>query len=84
MVIHSVFNRNSFLQIIVSTRKSTLMSREVRSSLVAISVELVYRILDHLDELTILYSVRNVCQRLNAITDAYNRYQVIFISNHQV
>ena len=38
--------------------------------------ELVYRILDNLDQETIFWSVRNVCARLNAITDTYYRYQV--------
>ncbi len=41
-------------------------------------VELVYRILDKLDTLTILLSCRNVCTRFNAITDSYYRYQVNF------
>ena len=39
-------------------------------------IELVYRILDNLDILTILFSLRNVCTRLNAITDTYHRYKV--------
>jgi hypothetical protein len=47
-------------------------------SLHTIPVELVYRILDNLEELTILLSLRNVCTRLNAITDTYHRYQVSF------
>ncbi len=47
-------------------------------SLHTLPVELVYRILDNLDELTILLSCRNVCERLNAITDTYYRYQVFF------
>ncbi|CAF4233402.1 unnamed protein product, partial [Rotaria magnacalcarata] len=38
-------------------------------------VEFIYRILDNLDEFTILYSTRNVCARLNSITDTYHRYQ---------
>jgi hypothetical protein len=46
------------------------------SSLLTIPVELVYRILDQLDELTILLSARGVCKRLNLITDTYYRYQV--------
>ncbi|CAF3439819.1 unnamed protein product, partial [Rotaria sp. Silwood2] len=51
------------------------MSDKVLPSLLALPVELVYRILDKLDEFTILCSVRNVCTRLNAITDTYHRYQ---------
>ena len=46
------------------------------SSLLTLPVELVYQILDHLDELTILFSVRDVCSRLNLITNTYRRYQV--------
>ncbi|CAF0992246.1 unnamed protein product [Adineta steineri] len=49
-------------------------------------VELFYRILDKLDILTIITSCRNVCTRLNAITDSYDRYQKIktldFHGNH--
>ncbi|CAF3343663.1 unnamed protein product [Rotaria sp. Silwood1] len=53
------------------------MSDKVRSSLLALPVGLVYRILDKLDELTILCSVRNVCTQLNEITDTYDRYQAL-------
>ncbi|CAF3881917.1 unnamed protein product [Adineta steineri] len=49
-------------------------------------VELFYRIFDKLDILTIIISCRNVCARLNAITDSYDRYQKIktldFHGNH--
>jgi hypothetical protein len=45
-------------------------------ALYTIPVELVYRILDNLDTLTIVLSCRNVCTRLNAITDSYCRYKV--------
>jgi hypothetical protein len=50
------------------------------SSLLTLPVETVYRILDNLDELTILCSVRDVCTRLNLITDTYHRYKVKFAS----
>lgn len=43
-------------------------------------VNLVYHILDHLDLSSIVFSVREVCTRLNAITDTYHRYQVHLIS----
>ena len=49
-------------------------------NLLQLPIELLYRIFDHLDELTILISMRNVCQRLNAIRDTYHRYQVLFSS----
>ncbi len=53
-----------------------LMSDKIKFSLHTLPVELVYRILDHLHEITILCSMRNVCTRINAITDSYHRYQV--------
>ncbi|CAF3998212.1 unnamed protein product [Rotaria magnacalcarata] len=53
------------------------MSRDVTSSLLTLPVELIYRILDNLDDFTFLCSTRNVCQRLNYITDAYHRYQTL-------
>ncbi len=46
------------------------------SSLSTLPVEIVYRILDNFDELTILCSMRDVCTRLNLIIDAYQRYKV--------
>lgn len=52
------------------------MSDRVTPSLLTLPVELVYRILDNLDGLTILFSVRDVCTRLNAITNTYYPYQV--------
>ena len=45
-------------------------------SLTTLPAELVYRVLDHLEPIVILLSARNVCQRLNAITDTYHAYQV--------
>ncbi len=58
--------------------KKSLMSDNVILSLLTLPVELVYRILDNLDEVTILLSFRNVCTRLNIIVDTYYRYQVNF------
>jgi hypothetical protein len=50
------------------------------SLLCTVPIELVYCILDYLEPLDILVSVRDVCLRLNAITDTYHPYQVfIFI-----
>lgn len=45
-------------------------------SLLTLPIELIYRILDHLDEWNILISVRDVCTRLNTIVETYHRYQV--------
>jgi hypothetical protein len=52
------------------------MSEKISLTLHTLPVELVYRILDDLNVLSILCSMRNVCARLNAITDSYQRYQV--------
>ncbi|CAF1527679.1 unnamed protein product, partial [Adineta steineri] len=63
------------------------MTEKVHLSLLTLPVEIVYRILDNLDDFTILCSVRNVCRRLNAITDAYHRYQLfttLDLSNYQL
>ncbi|CAF0998024.1 unnamed protein product [Rotaria sordida] len=49
------------------------------SSLLLLPVELVYRILDNFDKLTILFSCRNICSRLNIIIDTYHRYQTLGI-----
>jgi hypothetical protein len=47
-------------------------------SLHTLPVEVVYRILDHLNKFNILWSMRNVCTRINTIVDTYQRYQVRF------
>jgi hypothetical protein len=60
------------------SRKTTSMSTQMALSLHTLPVELVYRILDSLDNQTIILSCRNVCARLNDIIDTYHRYQVIF------
>jgi hypothetical protein len=55
------------------------MSTKITPFLLGLPVEIVYRILDHLEIQTILLSCRNVCTRLNTIIDTYHRYQVNFI-----
>jgi hypothetical protein len=52
------------------------MSNKTKPSLITLPVELVYRILDKLDNFTILCSMLNVCTRINAIVNTYHRYQV--------
>jgi hypothetical protein len=52
------------------------MSDKIKPSFTALPVELVYRILDKLDTLTIFVSCRNVCTRLDMIVDTYRRYKV--------
>lgn len=44
--------------------------------LLNLPIYIIYRILDHLDELTILCSVFNVSTKLNNIINTYNRYEV--------
>jgi hypothetical protein len=52
------------------------MSHNIDPSLLTLPIELVCRILDQLDPLDILCCVRDVCTRINAITDTYLPYQV--------
>jgi len=54
------------------------MANKTSSSFHTLPVELIYRILDHLDGSAILLSLRNVCIRINAIIDTYQPYQVYF------
>ncbi len=49
------------------------------ASLHTLPIELVYQILDNLDLITVICSVRDVCTRLNFIIDSYHRYQVKMI-----
>jgi hypothetical protein len=60
------------------SKETTSMSNQMTPSLHTLPVELVYRILDNLDDKAIFLSCRNICTRLNAITDTYRRYQVTF------
>ncbi len=48
------------------------------ASLHTLPVELVYRILDNLNNKTIFLSLSSVCTRLNTIINTYHPYQVIF------
>ncbi len=52
------------------------MSVNITPVLLTLPIELIYRILDHLDEFTILCSAYNICKRLNIIMDTYHRYKV--------
>ena len=52
------------------------MSNNTIVSLQTLPVELVYRILDNLNDFNIFYSMRNVCLHLNKLIDTYDRYQV--------
>jgi hypothetical protein len=46
--------------------------------LIALPVELLYYIFDHLDARTILRSIRGVCQKLYAVVNSYDRYKLDF------
>ena len=52
------------------------MSDKTTSLFSTIPVELIYRILHHLDDLTILCSIQNISLRMNEILNTYHRYQV--------
>jgi hypothetical protein len=54
------------------------MSEKFVPDFLTLPVELVYRILDNLDEYTVLCSMRNVSTRINAIVNSYCPYQVNF------
>lgn len=45
-------------------------------SLDTLPVEILNRILDHLNILSILLSFRSVCKRFNEISNSYNRYKL--------
>ena len=55
------------------------MSTQMALSLHTLPVELVYRILDNLDDKSMFLSSYNVCTRINTIIHTYHRYQVIFV-----
>jgi len=69
----SFFITKPFFQIkIHQNQYHTIMS----TSLHTLPVDIVYRILDHLDDTSLFISVSNICQRLNAIQNSYHRFQV--------
>ena len=55
---------------------TSLMSTRIISSLLQLPIEIIYRILDKLDDRTLFYAASNVSIRLNRILDTYDRYQV--------
>ena len=52
------------------------MSRTDSATLPNLPVEIVHRIFDNLDGTAVLLSVRDVCRRLRATVDSYNRYEL--------
>lgn len=59
--------------------KTAIMTNNVRTYLMELPIDLIYRILDNMDKFTLLCSVRDVNTRLNTIIDTYTRYWVKFI-----
>ena len=58
----------------LQTIETFTMSDTLAASLPTLPVEMLHRIFEELDAATIVWSVRNVCQQLRAITDTYNRH----------
>lgn len=56
-----------------------LISDIVSVSLLSLPIELIYRIMDEIDILTIEISWQNVCTRLRVVTDTYRQCQVDFL-----
>jgi hypothetical protein len=52
------------------------MSDTMTSSLLILPAEIVYHILDYLDNFTIYFSLQNITSRMNTIVHSYNRYRV--------
>ena len=78
--------RNSIISSIITLCKEQNTSSFINKmvwSLHTLPVHLIYRILDNVDDFTMIVSCRNICKRLNDVTDSYYRYQVIldFIRN---
>jgi len=63
---------------VCTSKEATFVSNRDVPSLSTLPVELVYQVLDNLDILTIFVSFRDICKRLNEITDNYHRYKVSF------
>ena len=71
-------SKHKYQKVTHTSKETTSASTKMVLSLHTLPIHLVYRILDNLDNFTILVSCRGVCKRLNNIIDTYKRYQVIF------
>lgn len=60
---------------------SSKMSGDSTAPIMNLPIELVYRILNHLDPLEIMLSASGVCTKLDQIIDTYQPYQVRFITS---
>ena len=55
------------------------MSSKINLTFLTLPVELVYRILDYLDDWSLICSIQNVSTRINRIIDNYHRYRVSYL-----
>ncbi len=57
-------------------QKKNTVIQTTTMSLVTLPVEILYRILDHVDMHSILFSFRCVCKQFYTISNSYNRYEL--------
>jgi hypothetical protein len=69
-------HRDQNSQFFDRSNRHSLMSHTDSATLSTLPVETLHQIFDNLDGTTVLLSVRNVCQRLEAIVNNYNRYEL--------
>jgi hypothetical protein len=74
------FNENKISKVRKSKEFLSMVDKTI-PSLLTLPVELVYRILDQVSNVTLFCSMLNVCTRLDAIIENYHRYQVYFSSS---
>ncbi|CAF1303778.1 unnamed protein product [Rotaria sp. Silwood1] len=53
------------------------MAEKIKPSLYTLPTELIYRILNYLDDFNLFCTMRNVCTRINTIMDSYRRYKTV-------
>ncbi|CAM4758700.1 unnamed protein product [Rotaria magnacalcarata] len=59
-----------------SIREAAIFMANEITPFLALPIELIYLLLNHLDDFTTICSVRDVCTRLNMIIDTCGRYQM--------
>ncbi|CAF1302080.1 unnamed protein product [Rotaria sp. Silwood1] len=63
------------------------MAEKIKPSLYTLPTELIYRILNYLDDFNLFCTMRNVCTRINTIMDSYRRYKTLttlYIAENQI
>jgi hypothetical protein len=73
--------RQLYISYIQRLHQLSSMSNKSIPSFFTLPVELIYRILDQMDDWTMLCSMQNVCTRIDTIFNTYYRYQVNFQIN---